>query len=1126
MPHSTRAIRVLIPLFLLFLTSTAARAADSTRIVRVDDLSHSFASPPASARPWVYWFWLNGNISKEGITADLEAMKRVGIGGVLIMEVDQGTPKGPAPFGGPLWRELFKHVCSEAHRLGLEVNMNNDAGWCGSGGPWVTPALSMQKVVWTETRIEGPRHIEQDLAQPETVAGYYEDIATLAFPTPADDTYRIDDISGKAAFNRSDLPPPPATVETLPGGKVIPANSLVDLTPHVKNGKLVWDVPAGTWTVIRFGHTSKGIENHPAPEAGLGLESDKLSASATDAYFAGLMGKLIADNPGFAGSSLAATHIDSWETGSQNWTPLMRDDFRRLRGYDPLPYLPVLTGRVVGSLDLSERFLWDFRQTASDLLNENYAARMRELAQQHGMRLSIEAYGDCLTDDMAYGGRADEPMGEFWAWPYGSSNSSVTEMSSAAHTYGKRILGAESFTSDADEKWQSHPASIKVEGDWALCEGVNRFVFHRYAMQPWTDVKSADHPQLARKPGMSMGPWGLHYERTQTWWEQSKPWHTYLARCQYLLRQGHFSADIAYLEPEGSPRQFSPPIPRPGSLPDRPAYNFDGCTPEVVMTRMKARGGWIVLPDGMEYRLLALPDSQSMTLPLLTAVEKLVADGATVVGPPPSRTPGLAGYPASDARIKEIAARLWGDCDGKTIFEHKYGKGRVVWGRTPEQVLAGDGVPGDFTAGKYSPFRYIHRRLDDGGDLYFVANKQNFAQQALCSFRAASKSPELWWPETGRTEPLATYHVAGGVTQVPLRLEAAQSVFVVFRPHGPAFDPVVSATRDGKSILASNAPVPVTIKSAIYGVPGDSARTRDVRAKLQALVDGGALSFTVAQMAEGDDPAFGIVKTLKVEYVLGGKQYFATGQDPDTINLAQGEDSMPTASVTRAPDGRLVLDAWKPGRYQVKTASGKTFDRAVPGVPAALAVDAPWSVSFPPNAGAPAQVTLDKLISWSDDPDPGVQHFSGTATYDTVVTVPKDLPAPGRRIFLDLGDVQVIARATLNGRDLGILWKPPYRVDVTDCVKPGQNDLRVQVTNLWIDRMIGDEQLPEDSDRNGDGTLKAWPQWLEDGKPSPTGRYTFTSWRLWHKDSPLQPSGLIGPVTLVPEERTVLDMSK
>jgi hypothetical protein len=129
------------------------------------DLERNFTTPPASARPWVYWFPLDGNISSNGITLDLEAMKRVGVGGVLYMETDQGAPRGPAKFAGPLWRDLFKHICTEAHRLGIEVNMNNDAGWCGSGGPWITPELSMQRIIWSQTNVAGPRHFAAVLPQ-------------------------------------------------------------------------------------------------------------------------------------------------------------------------------------------------------------------------------------------------------------------------------------------------------------------------------------------------------------------------------------------------------------------------------------------------------------------------------------------------------------------------------------------------------------------------------------------------------------------------------------------------------------------------------------------------------------------------------------------------------------------------------------------------------------------------------------------------------------------------------------------------------------------------------------------------------------------------------------------------
>ena len=227
------------------------------------DLAKGFVSPPQSAKPWVYWFWLDGNITREGITADLEAMRRVGIGGVLIMEVDQGAPKGPARFASPQWRELFKFMLAEANRLGLEVNMNNDAGWCGSGGPWITPALAMQKVVWTNVTVEGPRRLEQVLPEPQKVANYYEDIAVLAFPTPAD--YRIKDILAKAAFIRQEVPPQKLP-EPLPAEKTIPRGSIRELTAQMsKDGRLVWDVPPGKWTVVRFGHTPTGKDNHPAP---------------------------------------------------------------------------------------------------------------------------------------------------------------------------------------------------------------------------------------------------------------------------------------------------------------------------------------------------------------------------------------------------------------------------------------------------------------------------------------------------------------------------------------------------------------------------------------------------------------------------------------------------------------------------------------------------------------------------------------------------------------------------------------------------------------------------------------------------------------------------------------------
>jgi hypothetical protein len=1073
---------------LLLTASSVCHAAQPA-----SELEKGFVRPPESARPWVYWFWLNGNITREGVTADLEAMKRVGIGGVLIMEVDQGAPLGPVAFMSPRWRELFKHVVSEAKRLGLQVNMNDDAGWNGSGGPWIKPEQSMQKVAWSETSVEGPRRFEETLLQPKAVAGYYRDITVLAFPTPGD--FRIDNIQGKAAYECRGVGP--AAETKLPPEMVIDRAKIADLSASMdREGRFTWDVPAGRWTVLRIGHTSTGVMNAPSPASGRGLECDKLSKEGIEAQFAGMMGPLISDVGGAAGKTLVATHIDSWENGSQNWTARMREEFQKRRGYDPLPFLPTLSGRVVDSVEISERFLWDLRQTVSDLVVENYAGHMAELARKRGLRLSIEAYGG-PCDDMTYAGRADEPMCEFWIG--GGAFETCKEMASAAHTYGKRILGAEAFTADNRERWLQHPGIIKALGDRAFCEGVNRFVFHRYAMQPW----------LNYRPGMTMGPWGLHYERTNTWWEQSGPWHEYLSRCQYLLRQGRFVADICYLQPEGSPQGFQDHR--------RSGYDYDNCTAEVVLTRMSVQNGHIVLPDGMSYRLLVLPEVSTMTPALLRKIKDLVEAGATVVGPRPRKSPGLSDYPKCDEQVRQLADELWGDCDGKVVKEHACRKGRIVWGPAPGEVLAKSGVQPDFTAGPF--IRWIHRSVD-GMEIYFVASAASQPVETVCTFRASELQPEFWQPETGHIERVAAYEQADGVTRIPIRFEPSGSVFVVFRQSKDPFDPVVSMTCDNRQVL----PPPITkekivIEKATYGVLSDPSRTRDVRAKLQAIVDAGELTFRVARMAEGDDPAYGIVKTLIVEYTAGGKPFKVSGQDPQDITLFTAAGAEHVAEVRRGANRRLWLEAWQPGRYELKTASGRTLRGEAAALPQPLEIAGPWELRFPPNAGAPQQVTLERLVSWSEHSDPGVKHFSGTATYSRTINVPRRMPGKSRRLYLDLGNVQVMAQVKLNGKDLGILWRTPYRVDVTDAVRAGNNTLEIKVTNLWVNRMIGDESLPEDSSRNPNGTLKEWPQWVQEGKPSPTGRYTFTSWRLWKASDPLQESGLIGPVTLRAVER-------
>ena len=1141
-------------------------------------LENGFQHPPDSARPWVYWFWLNGNITSNGITADLEAMKRVGIGGALIMEVDQGAPVGPVDFMGSQWRKLFQHVHAEANRLGLQINMNDDAGWNGSGGPWIKPEESMQEVTWTETNVSGPQHFDGTLPQPKATAGFYRDIAVQAFPAVGD--YRIPNIKSKAAFQRRG--PGNAAKAELTPKMIVGQTGITNLSARMEpSGRLVWDVPPGQWTILRVGHTSTGVNNAPAPQTGRGLECDKLSTAGIEASFAGMMAKLAADTgitSHHTRDGLVATHIDSWENGSQNWTANMRKEFQRRRGYDLMPFLPVFTGRVVGSLEISERVLWDLRRTVSELVIENYAKHFHDLANAAGMRFTCEAYGgpcDCIP----YGGQADEPMGEFWT-PGGGALETCRGMASAGHVYGKRIIGAESFTSGDQERWREHPALLKALGDRAFCDGINRFVFHRYAMQPWLDYK----------PGMTMGPWGQHYERTETWWEYSRPWHEYLARCQYLLRQGLFAADICYLQAEAPPQGF-------GHHPNT-GYGWDECTDDAVFKRMSVRDGRIILPDGMSYRLLVLSDARAMTPRLLRKLKDLVEAGATVVGPRPLKSPSLSGYPQCDKEVQELGGELWGDCDGQRIKEHAFGRGHVVWGVSPEKVLEQSGVQPDFVCSQ--SWRYLHRHTRDA-EIYFVANGQSFQATATCAFRVVGKVPELWSPETGSVEQTGVYEEKDGVTRVSLTLGPGGSVFVIFRQPSAGNDSIVQVRRGDKTLLsagmearpkitvrqarygilndpqrtrdvtalvqrkvdagdysftvadmaADDDPAPNIVKTlvvdfridgkpftatahdpetihlgrgavsmhvekALYGVLDDPKRTRDVREKLQRFLDAGESSIQVARMAKGDDPAFGIVKTLDVEYTMAGQRLHLTGTDPETVNFAIGP--VPPGAIVQVRGdaaGRMQLEAHEPGDYELTTASGQTRRVNVGAVPPAVEVTGPWNVSFDPKWGGAAHVTFGQLEDWSKRSESGIRYYSGTAVYRKTFAFSKPESSNSKfRVFLDLGKVAVMADVKLNGRNLGILWKPPFRVDATDALKPGDNTLEVSVVNLWINRMIGDEQLPEDSERNANGTLKAWPQWVQEGKPSPTGRYTFTSWRLWKKNDALVPSGLLGPVAL------------
>jgi len=989
-----------------------------------EELEAGFMTPPLPARPGVYWYFMDGNLDRDGMTADLEDMVEAGLGAVLFLEVDVGVPRGPVGFYSEEWQSLFVHAVREAERLGVEIILGTGPGWTGSGGPWVQAEQSMQHLVASEQKVTGPSTFDAVLPLPtprEPFFGnlpddlmkrreaFYKDVAVLAFPSPEGGA-GLAGSDEKSLYYRAPYSsdpsvdpyiPAPAEYHDVEPDHVISQEAIVDLTERLRpGGHLVWEVPAGNWTIIRFGRRNNGANTRPAPESGLGFESDKLDAAALDAHFSVFPGQLLEKiGPRKPGVGLTRLHMDSWEMGSQNWTPGLREAFLQRRGYDPLPYYPAYIGCIVESTEVTERFLWDLRQTVQELIIENHAGHVKEYGKRHGLGLSIEPYDMNPAADLVLGAVADVPMCEFWSEGYGFNTAfSCIEAASIAHTLGRPVVAAESFTATSSEGMRQYPGAMKNQGDWAFCAGVNRFLYHTYAHQP-----------LGReRPGMTMGPYGVHWHRNQTWWPMVSGYHRYVARCSFMLQQGLAVADLLYLTPEGAPHVFRAPASAlTGSdvLPDRRGYNFDGCSPE-MLALAEVNDRRIVFPSGASYRMLVLPQFETMTPRLLETISNLIRDGAVALGNPPLKSPSLSKYPECDMELRVGAEALWGSLEiPKEITERQFGKGRIYWGSAfgseaqsgmslaeRSRTLGGPypdydatvallkdiGLDEDFSAS--GPIRYTHRRTDDY-EIYFVANTSDGPVDALCSFRAPAGIPELWDPMTGKVRQLPQYEVVGQQMMVPMRFLTYQSYFVVFRR--------------------------------------------------------GALPIEAA---------------------------------PETVNF-------PVAKEITVLEG-------------------------------------PWDVHFDETWGGPGNVTFDSLVDWTERPEPGIRYYSGIATYERHFDVPDLHAMPDGEVSLDLGDVDVMARVRLNGTDLGVVWTPPWQVEVTGILKEQDNHLEIEVANLWANRLIGDQQPGDIEARQ-----VQWSSGLLGGEKIPAGRYTFSTYAYYSAESPLQASGLRGPVRLLRADR-------
>jgi hypothetical protein len=1046
---------------------------------------------------------MQGGISKEGITADLEAMKAAGLGGAYLMTV-KGVPEKPFIMPAveqlsPLWWEMIKYAFREADRVGLKLGFHDCDGFAVAGGPWITPELSMQKVVWSQSQVKGGKRINFQLPQPESYQGYYEDIAVFAFPSlpdeglstevitpevttsqPDTDAQFLADIHTKETFRSEEpcwirfafdkpftcrtiqiqasgrnfqsqrltveagddgvrfrkivqleaprqgwqnddypmthsIPPttaryfrflydldgtepgsedldvakwkqslkihfirlssdvrihqyegkagfvwrvsPRTTSAQIPNELCVNKSSLIDITSFMdKSGRLQWEAPTGDWTILRMGHTSTGQTNATGGK-GSGLECDKLNPEAVRLQFNSWFGKTIETvGEDLASRVLKIFHVDSWECGSQNWSPVFRAEFKKRRGYDIYDYLPLIAGIPIDNVEKSENVLYDVRQTIAELLTDVFFKTMQEEARTKGCAFSAESVAPVmLSDGMSVHRYTDIPMGEFWLQsPTHDKLSDVLDAVSGGHIYGKNIIQAEAFT-QLRSTFTEYPGMLKTLQDRNYALGVNRLVYHVFVLNPWLD----------RKPGMTLDGIGLYFQRDQTWWKQVGAWIDYARRCQVLLQLGQPVVDLAVFTGDEFPRRSITPdrlVPFiPGifgavkveqeknrmantGTPTRQmpvgvtyssnsfraeewvnallGYAYDSFNPD-ALEQAKVVNGEIKLPSGMTYKALLVPgkhpmqpNPEAMTPATINGLERLKQQGAIFIQ-----------QPYTDDTFNAL------------------------------------GIERDFIVTENSQeyaknIAFTHRR-DANTDIYFISNQEERYRDLNVSLRVSGKIPELWNPVTGKIHYATNLQMTNRRTSLSLRLDAGESIFIVLQPQ------------------------------------------------------------------EQMSPAYGL----------------QSGYEDKEI----------------------------------------------------MTITSPWTVRFDTlSRGSRQSVVFDMLTEWNEHPDEQIRYYSGTATYSTAF----DWNGGNRndQIFLELDSIYNIASVKINGHDCGILWTKPYRLDIATALKRGNNKLEIEVSNTWANRIMGDE----DFNAEKDGSKKIW---------------TNARYRLTEKQ--LQPSGLAGKVKII-----------
>lgn len=949
-----------------------------------------FQKVPDSAKPWVYYWWLKGNVSKELITRDLEEMKDKGIGGFLLFDsrgYHDGYEDGIVPvplkikyeFMSSGWREMVKHAITEAHRLGLKMSINLANTGGSLRGPWDMKDKGPKQLIWTEAQIAGPHKLSAKLTRP-VGKEYFKD-ATLIAVEINETTSSIENIS-PANLNRN------WKEVTIPTKDALLAGKVVDLNDKIVDGKLQWNIPEGKWKILRFGYRVIG-------ERG-GV--DILNSEAVTHYFQLMGDEILKDAGPLAGATLTRFYNVSWEGGQPNWTDNFEDEFLKYRGYSMEPYLPVLAGIMVKDSAVGRRFMNDYLKTVSDCFKNNCYNTIGDLCHANGIEWHSENGGPWPrtapmfeeADQLTFWGANDMPQGEFWCSTRKDlmTKSNVRYTAMASHIYGHPLTAVEAFT-HMGAHWTKYPAYLKPFADVNFIDGANFFIWHTFTASPF---------ELG-KPGYEYFA-GTHLNPNVTWWNEAGGFLEYLGRCQYLLRKGTPVADACvYVSDKnyvmwGRGEKWN----QKSELHLPKGYTYDLIDSEVLINRLSVKNGQLVLPDGKKYQFLIVDlEKTEIMSRVLNKIRKLAEEGGTIVlgACKPTHAPGLRDFPETDKKIAQTADALGGK-DWTKTQNRLIGSGIVYSGTSIDKVLADKRVLPDVEG----PVGYIHVQ-NESQDIYFVTGHG----KVKCTFRIGDKKPEIWDPVSGKITYAATYSFTNdGRTAINLTLPENGSAFVIFREAAP-------------------------------------------------------------------------------------KKHFIALSGPGNPEFSSLEDNSVKANF------------WKNGDYGFTTSKNK-IEKVSVTVPPLVEFSDSWNVTFKSMLEeAPNKTTFRNLALWNESNDPTIKYFSGTAVYEQSFELTKE--QANSLVRLQLGKVFDIARVSVNGKDLGIVWTAPWRVDATGAVKQGINKLEIEITNCWSNRLIGDAHLDPEK-RRTNTNVRLIPN--RDKYPEIFKAISATD--------PLMPSGLGGPVSV------------